>query len=206
VYAGLAARMGMPPAASVASKMIHWFRPRFLGMTGIAAGVRTRVELGDIIAADPCWDWGSGKWSLQHDTPRFDAAPYQIGLDPWLRERLRLCAAQDEWLRIAVANWPAPALSSRARMHIGPLASGAAVLADGTTASRVMDQNRQLLGIEMEAYGIFAAAEEAPAPRPRSFVLKSVVDFADGKKDDRFQLFGAYLSAAALRHFAEGHV
>jgi nucleoside phosphorylase len=92
------------------------------------------------------------------------------------------------------------------QLHLGPLASGAAVLSDGLTAKRVIQQHRQLLGIEMEAYGVYAAADEAPAPRPQAFALKSVVDFADGEKDDRFQPFGAYVSARVLRHFAENYL
>jgi nucleoside phosphorylase len=205
VYAGLAARMGMPAATAVASKMIQTFRPRFISMTGIAAGIRGRVRLGDIVAADPCWDWGSGKWDLNNEAPRFAAAPYQIPLAPWLRERLRLMVSERDWIDAAVQGWPTE-IAANVTLHLGPMASGAAVLADGETARRIVEQNRQLLAIEMEAYGVFAAAEEAATPPPNALVLKGIVDFADGSKNDDVQPFAAHMSAAALRRFCESYI
>jgi nucleoside phosphorylase len=77
------------------------------------------------------------------------------------------------------------------------------VLADGRTLRRIVDQHRNLLGVEMEAYGVFAAAEEVSHPRPEVFALKSVVDFADGEKDDRYQRYASYTSARALQRFVE---
>jgi nucleoside phosphorylase len=58
----------------------------------------------------------------------------------------------------------------------------------------------------MEAYALFAATEEAGEPRPVPLVLKSVVDFADGKKNDQFQAYGSYASAQMLRLFAERYL
>lgn len=55
----------------------------------------------------------------------------------------------------------------------------------------------------MEAYSVFAAAEEASEPRPSAFALKAVVDFADGEKGDYFQTYGAYASAAVLQELCE---
>jgi nucleoside phosphorylase len=80
------------------------------------------------------------------------------------------------------------------------------VLADAASAAKVVEQHRQLLGIEMEAYGVYAAAEEAPMPRPKAFALKAAVDFADGQKNDQFQSFGAFVSAQGLRRFAEEYL
>jgi len=53
--------MGMPSTAATAMQVIHEFRPRYLAMTGIAAGVEGKTNLGDILIADPSWDYGSGK-------------------------------------------------------------------------------------------------------------------------------------------------
>lgn len=91
-------------------------------------------------------------------------------------------------------------------MHVGPIASGAAVLADGLTAVNIRGQHRELLGIEMETYGVYVAAEEAPSPRPSYFSLKSVVDFADGKKNDKYQRYASYTSAKALKYFTENYL
>ena len=57
----------------------------------------------------------------------------------------------------------------------------------------------------MEAYGVFAAADEAPLPIPQAFALKSIVDFADKRKADLQQAYAAYTSANALKHFVENY-
>jgi nucleoside phosphorylase len=90
-------------------------------------------------------------------------------------------------------------------MHIGPIASGSAVVADESVLPAILEQQRQLIGLEMEAYGLMAAAHAA-SPKPIAFVLKSVCDFASAKKDDRFQAYAAYTSANALRVFLEKYI
>ena len=63
VVAASVERKGMPSTIAVALKMIGPFRPRLMAMSGIAAGVKGKTEIGEVLIADPCWDWGSGKWS-----------------------------------------------------------------------------------------------------------------------------------------------
>lgn len=54
--------MGMPAAAILASKMVLHFRPHYLIMTGIAGCAKSEeLHFGDIMIADPCFDYGSGK-------------------------------------------------------------------------------------------------------------------------------------------------
>ena len=90
-------------------------------------------------------------------------------------------------------------------MHIGPIATGSAVQADSRTVE-ILVQHRKAIGLEMEAYGVMAAAHEAPLPDVKSFVMKSVSDFADSDKKDEFQTYAAYSSATALRVFAENYL
>src|ERR1022692_1828023 len=52
VHAAAAPRMGMTAAAVLATKMILAFRPRYLAMSGIAAGIRGRVGLGDVVVVE----------------------------------------------------------------------------------------------------------------------------------------------------------
>ena len=47
VYAAAAPRMGMTASAVLATKLAFAFRPRYMAMVGIAAGIRGRVNLGD---------------------------------------------------------------------------------------------------------------------------------------------------------------
>lgn len=205
VIAACSSRMGMPAASVLAMKMITTFKPKYLVMTGITAGVPGKVELGDIIAADPSWDYGSGKLTAGKNGQAFEAAPHQLGLDTLLRGKLQRFSRDAQQLNSIRLGWPVspPPLLT---LHVGPLASGASVLEDPEITESIQGQHRKLLGVEMEAYGVFAAANDAPYPQPSAFVLKSVCDFANAEKNDGHQDYASYTSARALQMFAEQYL
>lgn len=203
VIAASATRMGMPSAATLSMKMIEAFRPRYICMTGIAAGTKGMCSFGDVIAADPCWDYGVGKYVMDGDRYIFQAAPEQIPLDTFLKGRLRALSLRGQTLEDVRARWVGNPIANRLQLHIGPFASGAAVLADSIQVSRVREQQRKLVGIDMEAYAVFAAAHESTRPQPIPMVLKGVVDFADTNKGDEFRSYAAYTSAQVLRLIME---
>jgi nucleoside phosphorylase len=198
--------MGMSAAAVLAMKMIITFRPRYISMSGITAGIPGKTRLGDIIVADPSWDWGSGKWIFKDGKISFLQSPHQMSLDTAIRNKLRLFSADKITLAKIQSDWPGETPPNELVMHIGPLASGASVLSDGITIDQVKQQHRELLGVEMETYGIYVAADEAPSPKPSFFALKSVVDFANGEKNDKYQKYASYTSAQALRFFTENYL
>lgn len=200
----VAARMGMPAAAVAAAKLIANYRPRLLVCCGIMAGVKGKVSLGDVVVPTSCWDWGNGKWTIDGvGTRTFQPAPHQVSISPRVRERLRGLAANPATLAGAWASWDGDRPAGPPKIILGPVASGAAVLADGVTVADLVRQHRELKGIEMELYAAYVAAEEAGVPRPEVVGLKSVVDFADGEKSDKYQRYAAYVSARAMWTVAE---
>jgi nucleoside phosphorylase len=207
VIAAHAPQMGMVATAILATKMIHCFAPRFLAMVGICAGVRGVCNYGDIVCADPCWDWGSGKLIDRAGDPHYLQAPSQLRLDSFIRAKLATMSGDQElWERVKREWTVGKAPSNGLKMHIGPLTSGAAVLSDLRTAGNVKDQHRQLAGIDMEAYSIFAAAADSVLPQPKAFVLKSVVDFADPKKRDDYRDYASFTSVRSLEEFARRYI
>ena len=202
VIAAAAPRMGMAMSAVLASKVIHNFRPRFLCMCGIAAGVGGKTNVGDILVADPSWDWGSGKRKVEDGKSVFMPAPHQLPLTPDIRDKLKAFADSTSVLAEIRAKWPGTKAPHNIRIHVGPLASGAAVLADPAVVDEVKEQQRHLVGIEMEIYGVLTAAENCPRPRPVAFSLKSVCDFGDTGKSDEHQAYAAFTSAEFLYRFA----
>jgi nucleoside phosphorylase len=203
VIAAATARMGLTAASILAMKMMSNFRPEFLAIVGITAGIPGKVKFGDVIAADPSWSYDNGKWIIDNGEPAFMAAPHQLPLDPSVRSKLIQMSEDHLTLSQIKHAWQGDSPDHELSLVVGPLASGSSVLSDDVTKDRVIKQHRELLGIEMETYSVFAAAEQAPYPRPIAFSLKSVVDFADGNKDDRYQKYAAHTSAQALRHFVE---
>ena len=203
VYAASAPRMGMPAAAVLATKMILRFAPEVVAMPGIAAGVRGAIEIGDVMVADPAWDYGSGKWVERDGIPGFETAPHQVGISPAVRTALTLLAEDALTLARIQTEWQGDPSPTRLQVRIGPVASGAAVLADRENVQRILAQNRKAIGVEMEAYGVYVAAQEAAFPAPEAVALKAVVDFADATKGDAQQRYGAFVSAASLRYLVE---
>jgi nucleoside phosphorylase len=204
VVAVAAAAMGLTAAAVATSKVINTFRPSYVAMVGIAAGVPSRVRLGDVIVANPVWDWGSGKWTAKKGSLKFHPAPSQLDVEPNVRNQCRKLAADAAMLARVKAGFAGDKPATDLQLHVGPLASGASVLADGETVALILEQNRLLLGVDMEAYAVLAAALESTFPRPSAFVVKGVVDFADGRKHDRYQKYAAYCSAAILEILVSG--
>jgi len=206
VYAAATMRMGMTAAAVLATKMMSVFRPRYVAMTGITAGIKGCCELGDVIAADPTWDYGSGKHHTLDGSAVFSPAPHQIGLSSFIRGKLGLMSGDSVAFAQIRESWQGPKPPTSLSVRIGPVASGAAVLQDPKIAADIKQQHRKVIGIEMETYGVFAAVEESLLPQPETISLKSVCDFADDEKDDRFQAYAAYTSANALRIFVEKYL
>jgi nucleoside phosphorylase len=203
VIAAVASRMGMVSAAVLVSKLVKKFRPRLVVMPGICAGVREKVKLGDAVCADMSWNYQSGKHVTTNTAlPGFQMDPHFIQADAFVASRIDQLA-RDEQLALDVWKGWNPKNDSPPRLLRGPMASGAAVLADREITESIRLQQRKLLAVEMELYGVFFACEQAHRPKPIVLGLKSVCDFADDEKNDTAQPYAAYTSAAYTRAFCE---
>lgn len=199
-----APKMGMPAAAVAASKLISSFRPRVVAITGICAGIRGKTNIGDILIADPCFDWGAGKWSKDSETGnrQFIPAAYQWRLDESLRVTVRSLADQEAVLSQIHESFDGSKPDSPPKVVIDAMASGASVLQASATVEEIRRQHKNLVGIEMESYAVFTAAEYAPEPRPKCISIKSVCDFADEEKSDAAHGYAAHTSARFLYELA----
>ncbi|MBP0633077.1 response regulator [Cupriavidus sp. AcVe19-1a] len=205
VIAASAPRMGMAATAVLATKMCLKFKPAVLAMTGVAAAVKGEAELGDILVADPSWDWGSGKLTLRQGKPVLLSDPAQMSLEPEVAAKIRTLAVSREYLNEIYANFDGKRPSHNLTVRVGPVASGAVVLEDPATVDLIRSQNRKTIGIEMEAYGVMSAAFYMGPQRPVSLVIKSVCDFADPTKNNEWQPYAAYTSAQYLHRLLSAH-
>ena len=121
-----------------------------------------------------------------------------LRLDASIAATLRQLSSAEIELQKIRAGWPGPKPESALAMRIGPMASGAAVIANKQLANEVKTHWRKLLGIDMETYGVFYAAQHGSEPKASVFSMKSVTDFADSKKSDEWREYAEYTSAAAL--------
>ena len=195
VLATSCSRMGMVAAASTTTRICERYEPGIIFMTGIAAGIEGKVEIGDILIADPCWDWGNGKRTIQNGKMVFQSAPHQLSLPDGLRQSLKDIAVERRFLDDIHASWTYPGKPPTAlNLHVGPIATGAVVLEDPDTVSEIRRQHRETIGIEMEGYGVMQACSSS-RKETTACIIKSVCDFADPEKNDNWQRYAAFSSS-----------
>ena len=182
--------MGMTAAAATAMKVIFLFRPRYLFMVGIAAGV-VKDELvnqsyGDVIVPDIVWNYSAGKFVSQEKAsihygnmgflPRSTSENIPEEIMPYLRQA-------------------AESLENPCHVFIGPMACGSTVVANRELLEKqIYTQYQHTAGLDMESYAVVYAANHADDPRPTPIIAKSVCDFANSEKNDDYQRFAAYSS------------
>jgi nucleoside phosphorylase len=196
LVATAARRMGMTNMAISAAKLVFAFHPRLLASTGLCAGVRGKTEIGDVLVADPCFDWGSGKWVREgKNRLKFQPAPYQWRLDARLASAVREIGNDRRFLEETFDGFAGMKASGPPRVYIEAMASGASVLQVKEMVSDIREQHKNLIGIEMENYAVFEVAENASEPRPIVVTIKSVCDFGDEDKSEGFRAYAIHTSA-----------
>lgn len=213
-------QMACTASASLATKVIYNFRPKYLFMTGIAAAIDPDdVNLGDILIASEVWDGASGKYK---DVPVnkdengneifescFQADPRHIALDGEMLNIVSRLKQNEDLLDGITKEYRKYDDTKRASVaiHVGPMASVPAVVASKEPLETLQQQSRKLLGIEMETYGMFYASANSIKPRPRfTASFKSASDYATVKKDDDFQSYSSYTSAALLKYIIQNEL
>ena len=182
--------MGMTAAAATAMKLIYEFRPRYLIMVGIAAGVAldsvAEQMYGDVVVPDVVWNYSAGKFV---SPDRADITFGELGFLP----RSTYASIPEEilpYIKQAVDSE-----ENQCHVHIGPMACGSTVVANRKILEKqVHSQLRSTAGLDMESYAVVYAATHATKPRPIPIIVKSVCDFANSEKSDDYQKFAAYTS------------
>ena len=189
--------MGMTAATLLATKAVYTFKPRYLCMCGIAAGVgeESKQMYGDVIVPDLIWDYSTGKFvgsdesEIRFGDVGFLPRPVSVKLDPELKEIVS-----------STQNDP----ENEFHVHLGPMACGSSVVANAEVVEkRIRSLFPHTVGLDMESYAIYYVAESCPRPRPKAIVIKSICDFADSSKSDQYQKFAAYTSSGYLRYLLE---
>jgi len=192
-------QMGMVAASTLTSKMIKNFRPRLICMLGISAGREGEVELGDIIVASESWDYGSGKIKSDASGTEYvlEPEPHQIAIEPALKEYLM--GNFDDSLYKIRKKWNESngiRQDKDIKIHIGPLASGAAVIQNENIVTKfIVPQNRKVLGVDMETYAVYFSASNVNKPKPSYISIKAVCDYANQYKNNKFQEYSAFVSS-----------
>ncbi|MBO9477241.1 hypothetical protein J7382_06820 [Shimia sp. R11_0] len=189
--------MGLTAAASLTTKACMHFKPKIVVMTGICAGKKGEVALGQCIVASTSWDYGSGKFIGSAEGVQFKANPYQLAIEPAAQSAAEAVLSDQSFLDSLHDSFQGNKPKQRLEGILAPLASGAAVQANSEFFESVAQkQVRKVAGIDMEAFAVSWSAREANEPKPICIIAKSVADFADEEKSDDFQDYCSFTSGS----------
>lgn len=196
-------RMGMVPAAVVSAKLIMNFKPRYVFMVGICAGVKSKSSIGDLIIGDPIWSYESGKRTVDASgNICFLPSPHHINLDENLRENFLDLKFEKQIFEKIHNNYLDRKPDNIPNLHVAPIGSGSAVISDSSVITDIAgQQHREILGVEMEGYGLYYASKMTCSPSPAFVLMKSVCDYADEEKNDNYQNYSSYVSCSFLDYF-----
>lgn len=194
--------MGMTAAGVLTMKMIWTFRPRYVIMVGIAAGIAHRMAVdqmyGDVVVPDVVWEYSSGKFvrsskaSVNFGSVGFIPRPHFVNTDEEILEAVKRAIKSSE---------------NECHVHIGPMACGSSVVANSEVVDKqVHSQYGNTAALDMESYAVMYAVKQAPVPRPAGLVIKSVCDYANDEKSDQYQKFAAYTSAQFAKFLYEKYL
>ena len=204
VVCASAPQMGMVASATLAMKMINTFKPKYIIMTGIAAGYKDdQMDFGDILIADQSYDGTNGKIiTLEDGNNGFSPNPTPIPLDADIKEKIRSYENDHALFAKIKHGFNGNKPTSELKIKVGPLVSVPYVVQNEDKFLSFKDNQRKLIGLEMESYGIFYSACNTINPKPIPIVIKSICDFGDSKKGDNYQIYAAYTSACFMYEFA----
>lgn len=190
--------MGMVPAATLSTKLIYNFSPKYIIMTGIAAGIRGKVNMGDAVVAEYVWDYGAGKEAVLDGDSIHKNTIQQINIDADIANIVRRLAADNSKLLQIQEAFLGHKPECLFRLHMGAVATGSAVIANSEKIKEIQEQIRDVIAIEMEIFGVYYAARWAERPRPKFMAVKSICDFGDEEKSDDYHTYASYTSAKIL--------
>lgn len=186
--------------------LLEEFRPRFMAMTGICAGYKEKVALGDLVAASYAFHYEEGKVEADEEgEDRFRPEWRTHGPTKRIVQYIN-----------NFAGWETPVAEMKQRMFgrelqqseqpqcfLAPIASGMAVQGNNPFP-RLLEHNRKVLFLDQEVAAFYQTLDEFPDIY--FLAVKGVCDYADLNKNDNYREYPARASAIYLLYFIQKYV
>ena len=191
--------MGMTDASRTATAALLAFHPKLIVMTGICAGFKGKTKLGDLIIVQNTFDYSFGKLykdKLEHrPNPRtVDARLQSIVNSNLLNKEQSIFTEINK-----VYNGDKPPVGA---VYFTSMGSGPWVVDNPKVFDDIRDHVvGNCISLDMEAYGVAAAADQLRIPW---LIMKSVQDYADGKKsktEKYSRAYAAFSSTYILKNY-----
>jgi nucleoside phosphorylase len=203
VIAASAHSAGLVAVAILTAKVLKEWRPSIAAMVGICGGIKAKgVNIGDIIVASRCFHYQYGAFDdgkIIRELLVENIEAQVIDIAEHLARRTRVLSEIQQSLPRGFKK-PNTVLQS----YVGPMASADLVVKDVEKLGEAVEADRKTIAIDMESYAFMSAARLADTRW--SFVVKSVSDFADAKKDDEYREYAKYTSTRFFIQMAQSLV
>lgn len=178
-------------AASITTQLLLELKPKMVLMIGIAAGMRTKMELGEVVISERVVYYESAAALAngvlaarpEMQTPRMptqqDLSTYfSVGL---LSDRLQKRATTLGFTMPTES--PAGEVVPKLKVSPATIASGEKLIRDPELFVGLRSQHDKVCVAEMEAYGVVDACNKQNVP---ALVIRGISDYGDRSKDNTF--------------------
>ena len=189
-------------AASVTSMLLGELRPDNVMMLGIAAGLRGKCALGEVVLAERVVAYEGaalvegGKVEVRPEITRLNMRVRQ-DVSSYLSNRATLESRLMDSYKALGIEFPDQVEAGPVAQGMIPktvtVASGEKLLRDPEKFLGMRELHGKTEVAEMEGAGLFAACNNFSTP---VLMVRGISDFGDSKKDNRFHLLAAKAAAA----------
>jgi nucleoside phosphorylase len=211
---GVVGTAGNPDCAAAAMEMIKEFRPALVVLCGIAAGIRNKVRVGDVVVSERVWGYESGAEVITESRgqafvprPRVSEISHTLVQDlavyePGASRRVAVALSA----RVAAPSAPSGRneeyrkhVADSIHVRVATIASGEKLLRDPARLKNLRDMHHgRIEAGEMEATGLATACQRAGKDW---LVIRGISDFGDELKDDNFHEYASSAAATCLLDF-----
>lgn len=203
------------PMAIGTLKLLSAFKgkPELVVLSGIGAGVRGKVNLGDVIISTTVIDIAGGRMQIVDDAMRDDEFPVDRQLLKQIRYLPARLQIREKWSKKvkealndlnAGGDYIMPAAveveSAPFAVEDATIVAGEKLVADGSLPTHLKIRDDRIRSCGMEDSGFAQAAEES---RTRWVIFRGISDFGEPDKNDLWQATAAFAAALAARRFLE---
>lgn len=193
--------MGMQSASAVTSKVIAMYSPVYLFMTGICAGIESAgMKFGNIVIAKQVWDYESGKIAdLATGGYSFKPDMKCIPTNQSIITRLSDFANNKTVISAIHNDCKSKKPDNQLVVKCDSVGSGPYLLRSKNYLAELLENDRKLVAVDMEGYGVYKAASFHQSTIP--VLIKAVSDYGDPEKKDDFHDYASYVSARFVVDF-----